>query len=145
MSHGLFNKESCPGIESVPTTRPRTPLRLIHLLALFPPELPSVLSPDKSAGKSRWESAWGRLCGGGWWHLCRGHCRPRGELLNWLIFGERLQHQDQRQAILAQRPALPPAVASQEGSEPSYLMREEHWDDLFIGSVLRLYVLLIVG
>lgn len=29
-----------------------------------------------------------------------------------------------------------PAMASQEGSEPSYLMHEEHWDDLFIVGIV---------
>lgn len=36
---------------------------------------------------------------------------------------------------------LLPAVASQEGSEPSYLMHEEPQDDLFIGGALRLHIL----
>lgn len=87
-SHGHFNKASCPGIESVPTTRPRTCLWLIHLLALFPPKLPSAPSLSKSAGKSCWESVRGRLCVRGRCRLCRGRCRPCGEMLNGLIFGE---------------------------------------------------------
>lgn len=144
-SHGHFNKASCPGIESVPTARPRTRLWLIHLLALFPPKLPSALSLSKSAGKSCWESMRGRLCVRGRCRLCRERCRPCGEMLNGLIFGERLQHQDHRWVIPAQRPALLPAVASQESSEPSYLMHKEHRADLFIGDALRLLSFLIVG
>lgn len=38
-----------------------------------------------------------------------------------------------------------PALASQEGSEPSYLMNEEHRDDFFIAGALRLHFVLIVG
>lgn len=38
-----------------------------------------------------------------------------------------------------------PAMASQEGSEPSYLIHEEHQDDIFIAGALRLCFILIVG
>lgn len=112
-------------------------LWLIHLLALSPPKLPLALG--KSAGKSCWEGL----------VVCVGLVPP----LPWALLAPwgAAPQAGLRGKVTGSGPGNPspgscsPALASQEGSEPSYLMHEEHRDDLFIAGALRLHYVLIVG
>lgn len=125
---GVLTKWDVPGLSPCP---PRTPAQLcsIHLLALRPPKLPAAPSLRKSAGESS-----GCVFVQGRCHLSVGIAIPRGAARQQEPWGK-----------AAASGALPgnllPAVASQEGSEPSYLMHEEPRDDLFIGGALRLHIL----
>lgn len=129
---GTLTKWDVLGLSPCP---PRTPahLCLIHLLALHPPKLPAAPSLRKSAGETAGKVS-GCVFVQGWCHLSVGIASPWGAAREQEPWGK-----------AAASGALPgnllPAMASQEGSEPSYLMHEEPQDDLFIGGALRLHIL----